>query len=784
MNVTYTTELADAYTFLTELEAAKHSAYLDTATPQQITIGVGSNIQDAGNAGARVLAIAAVVPESLSDSFTKLDSNGNTVIDQVARTEYAQYRDALDGIIRSGDLTRLNNFVHLNGLTAGEQTQYANLLNYQNLLPTSFTIPNTDAGNTDIRGIYDETVSIYTQKVVRFLEPITSSSALTLNSNEKIALLSLAFNEKSSNPLLLPGGDLFQAIKSGDRVAAWYEIAFRSNAPIEDENKVSTGRRSLGIENRRIKEATKFSLYEPQNASTPADELLAEAKTIYRFLTLKRDDMDAYFQSMSHIDSSGQPKVDGELTPTEIDALLWNPIQTQLDNARKAIVDDLNVKDPNLNLDAAAYLSTDVYLDPGRDSTTGTVDPDHFNLNMTGSDRNDLILGEGGIDFLNGGLGNDALFGGDGFDRLDGGEGNDTLVGGTGNDTIDGGIGSDTYIYNNGDGADVITDAQGLNHIRANGSNLGGLFDGNALYSLESGNVMRWEINGGEHVYEYDATLQTVKISGSALGGANDSITIENVADLADLKSRFAIDLQTPVEAVVTTDNSNPLTSSGNTVTDLTAAIGEQGSGRIGVGLNQPLHAGDKIIIKATSNFDLNLLKLIDGANIIDFTNGEVTLDAQEGQSFLSLGFIQQGELTQDANVVFTASIERTLPDGTTEVVDASNSFNLNITDSVPATDPAQAQTTKDILGDPLIHSATIAPGGQGPDWKVVNAYNHVYVDDGNGNQQLVSYDVDYFLVDADGHPTEGLQQVRDDRLNDSTGNDHIMSGAGNDVIG
>ncbi|MBR0061310.1 MAG: hypothetical protein IJP68_07495, partial [Selenomonadaceae bacterium] len=39
-----------------------------------------------------------------------------------------------------------------------------------------------------------------------------------------------------------------------------------------------------------------------------------------------------------------------------------------------------------------------------------------------------------------------------------GGENNETLIGGKGNDTLTGGTGSDVFLYNNGDGNDVITD--------------------------------------------------------------------------------------------------------------------------------------------------------------------------------------------------------------------------------------------------------------------------------------------------------------------------------------
>ena len=54
----------------------------------------------------------------------------------------------------------------------------------------------------------------------------------------------------------------------------------------------------------------------------------------------------------------------------------------------------------------------------------------------------------------------DAIYGNSGNDTLRGEAGNDTLVGGTGNDNIDGGYDDDTYVWNWGDGFDIISDYQ------------------------------------------------------------------------------------------------------------------------------------------------------------------------------------------------------------------------------------------------------------------------------------------------------------------------------------
>ncbi len=64
--------------------------------------------------------------------------------------------------------------------------------------------------------------------------------------------------------------------------------------------------------------------------------------------------------------------------------------------------------------------------------------------NVTGSAFDDVITGKSGVN------------------TLDGGAGNDVLSGGAGNDNLNGGTGNDAYVFNLGDGQDVISDESGL----------------------------------------------------------------------------------------------------------------------------------------------------------------------------------------------------------------------------------------------------------------------------------------------------------------------------------
>lgn len=97
------------------------------------------------------------------------------------------------------------------------------------------------------------------------------------------------------------------------------------------------------------------------------------------------------------------------------------------------------------------------------------------NDNMQGEGGNDYLFGGGGEDILTGNQGNDVVAGGTGNDRLVGADGNDMVIGGRddgrisldaqGNvtgvvtgDTVEGNGGADAFIWQAGDGVDLIYD--------------------------------------------------------------------------------------------------------------------------------------------------------------------------------------------------------------------------------------------------------------------------------------------------------------------------------------
>jgi Ca2+-binding RTX toxin-like protein len=141
------------------------------------------------------------------------------------------------------------------------------------------------------------------------------------------------------------------------------------------------------------------------------------------------------------------------------------------------------------------------------------------------------VLGSEGDDqiTLSGALPPAHLFGGDGNDTLSGGIANDILVGGPGSDVLRGGQGSDTvyldggdtFVWNPGDGSDLVQ-GQGANNVLTfNGANVAENFDLSA-----NGSRLRFSRDVGNITLDVGG-VQTINVN--ALGGA-DNVVIHNLS--------------------------------------------------------------------------------------------------------------------------------------------------------------------------------------------------------------------------------------------------------------
>jgi Ca2+-binding RTX toxin-like protein len=109
----------------------------------------------------------------------------------------------------------------------------------------------------------------------------------------------------------------------------------------------------------------------------------------------------------------------------------------------------------------------------------------------TGNAADNILIGAGSVDNLNGGDGSDYLIGGAGNDVLDGGAGLDQLQGGLGDDNYIADSRNDSTLELSGEGSDSVRTAVTLYKLQANVENL--VFTGDAIARTGVGN----ELNNG-----------------------------------------------------------------------------------------------------------------------------------------------------------------------------------------------------------------------------------------------------------------------------------------------
>jgi hypothetical protein len=297
------------------------------------------------------------------------------------------------------------------GLTSsfqlGSSTVSAELLRL--VLDGGYTVPGADGTPVSYNGGYEKLLDSWLTATGL---ATTQSGLMDHTSNERIALLSLAFNSKTYgndqpntpwNDIGLPtllGPKLTNALRNDDRAEVWYEIRYDS-----------------GTDARRFLEADTFGLY---NSGPLGEE---DYKSAYRMLTRHRGTIFGTDGILGGGDDYEQE------------------YQTNLSTAQSWGASlGIAVKDLNGSLaPAAEYLLAqyevtgvpisweNIYV--GEDLTTVYYRGTASDL-ITGSQSNDLLLAESGTDVLIGNGGSNVLHGGTGLDLYD-------LSGDTGDYVID-----------------------------------------------------------------------------------------------------------------------------------------------------------------------------------------------------------------------------------------------------------------------------------------------------------------------------------------------------------
>jgi hypothetical protein len=117
-----------------------------------------------------------------------------------------------------------------------------------------------------------------------------------------------------------------------------------------------------------------------------------------------------------------------------------------------------------------------VHARPGDDSVrideSNGVFSDTIPTTIEGGHGSDTLVGGSGAVELRGGPGNDTLVGGSGAETLRGGEGTDLIDGNRGNDVAFMGSGDDTFVWDPGDGSDVLEGEEGADTMVFNGAGI------------------------------------------------------------------------------------------------------------------------------------------------------------------------------------------------------------------------------------------------------------------------------------------------------------------------
>lgn len=250
--------------------------------------------------------------------------------------------------------------------------------------------------------------------------------------------------------------------------------------------------------------------------------------------------------------------------------------------------DNLNGGEGNDTLDGGA----------GDDILKGDGDDDILDA----GNNDDILKGGAGNDQLLGGMGQDILLGGVGDDILDGGEGDDTLEGGSDNDSLMGGADNDLYLFNLGDGVDIVSDTGGAGDSIRFGA------------GITLGNIVLADVAGTDDIEISFLTSPADKIT---IVGQREASGVQQIESLIiDDGSELGI----VVAPIVGTDGDDNLISGAD------ADFIEGGAGNDtldGDGGNDVLIGGignDQLL--GGSDDDIYIFRLGDGEDIITDTGG------------------------------------------------------------------------------------------------------------------------------------------------------------------
>ncbi|HSI22053.1 MAG TPA: putative Ig domain-containing protein [Methylophilaceae bacterium] len=386
---------------------------------------------------------------------------------------------------------------------------------------------------------------------------------------------------------------------------------------------------------------------------------------------------------------------------------------------------------------------------------TGTA-----NINGTGNELNNVIVGNTGNNVLSGLAGNDTLTGSGGNDTLDGGSGADAMAGNAGNDIYVVDDAGDVVSENANEGTDSVqssityTLTANVENLTLTGSSaINGT--GNTLVNVITG-------NSGNNVLDGGVGVDTL------VGGAgNDTYMVDNSGDV--------------ITELAGGGNDTVLSSASYTLSTNLESLTLTGSGNI----NGTGNAGDNVLL---GNSGVNVLSGAAGNDLLDGGLGADTLQGGTGGDTYIVD--NSGDVVTEAasagNDTVQASVSYTLT-ANVENLELTGTGDLN--GSGNALDNSLIGTTGNNVLDGGAGADTLQ-GGAGNDTYVVDNAGDAVVEQAGEGVDTVQASVSHALaanaenlVLTGSGNIDGSGNALDNTLTGNSGNNQLDGGTGADVM-
>ena len=459
--------------------------------------------------------------------------------------------------------------------------------------------------------------------------------------------------------------------------------------------------------------------------------------------------------------------------------------------ARKSITLTEGFFDDSMNIntytEAANFKSTIVTIDASAVQHDMTLVGNKLANLITGTDQDDIIDGGAGKDTIDAGAGNDSL---------NGGTGNDSLIGGKGNDTLTGGSGADIFVYNKGDGNDIITDYTDDDKIVINNDTVTKITKGksNVVFTLASNKKITIQ-GGADKIISYSDTKNP---DGTTYPEPiNDPIEYNSKGTAVSIHSNYTEDTFEPSDysaypnlTTIDASDANDIIILGNKKAN--NIIGSVGNDSLNGGAGNDTLAGGK------GNDSLTGGK---GADVFVYNKGDgndvITDYANDDMLVINNDYVK-GIKKSGGNVIFTLASKNkiTIQGGTDKIISYSDAENpggttypeidsvvynskgtaatLNFNyeeDGFAPSDYSEYSDLATIDASAVIHTLTVT-GNKKANY-ILGSSEADYINGASGNDTIYGNDGDDTLLGGDGN----------DKIYGGDGQDSLWGGAGSDTL-